>query len=224
MRELRILQAGILDHAFVSEAMLQMQQQRIDDEIPDTLILVEHPEVVTIGPKAIRDGVEVSGYSTSIVDRGGGITYHGSGQLVGYPIIKWRQDEQSIRGIINSIEDWVMAAFADCGLVGERNEAMMGVWVGDHKVCSIGLAFKHWVSRHGLAINYDIPGTRIEDLPCCGLDVGSTTSLSRLGHDHDLSGRPIDRQRLEEALLATCEEFLDRTPSEPIEWTPVLLV
>ena len=71
-----------------------MQKKRIRDEIPDTIILVEHPEIVTIGPKAVRDGVTVTDdYSQSIVDRGGGITWHGPGQLVLYPIIKWNSNE-----------------------------------------------------------------------------------------------------------------------------------
>ena len=89
MSELRVLRAGVVDHHIMAEAMREMQQQRIDDEVPDTLILVEHPEVVTVGPKAVRDGVEVQGYPTSPTDRGGGITWHGPGQLVAYPIVKW---------------------------------------------------------------------------------------------------------------------------------------
>ena len=223
MQPLRILRAGIVDHAIVAETMCIMQQQRIDDEIPDTLILVEHPEIVTIGPKAIRDGVDVRGYPTSVIDRGGGITYHGPGQLVGYPIIKWLEDEQSVRGIINRIEDWIMDAFEDCGVSGYRDERMMGVWLDGYKVASIGLAFKHWVSRHGLAINYDIPNNRIESLPCCGLDTGMTTSLSRLGHPHDLEGRVLNRHRLEEALLEECEKHLGRSPMIPIDWIPEVI-
>ena len=222
MRPLRILRAGVEEYEIISDTMRRMQQQRIDDEIPDTLILVEHPEIVTIGPKAIRDGVNVDGYPTSVVDRGGGITYHGKGQLVGYPIIKWENDEQSVRGIINKIENWMMAAFEDCGIGGYRDERMMGVWLGGYKVASIGLAFKHWVSRHGFAINYNIPANRIESLPCCGLNTGMTTSLSRLGHPHDLEGRIIDRIRLEEALLVTCEQYINRSPMIPIDWNAEL--
>jgi len=227
MRPLRILLAGIEPHTAVDEAMRIMQQQRIKDEIPDTLILVQHPEVVTLGPKAKRDGAledpALADYSTAIVDRGGGMTYHGPGQLVGYPIIKWQQDEQSVRSIINRIEDWVMAALADCGIEGYRDERMMGVWLEDRKICSIGLAFKHWVSRHGLAINYNTNEGRIEALTCCGLDAGTTTSLAAVGHTHDLEGRLLDRARFEEALLVHAEEFLGRVPMKPEDWTPGLV-
>ena len=139
MRPLRILRAGFEEHSEIDEVMRDMQQQRIDDLIPDTLILVQHPEVVTLGPKAQRDGINLPSYPTRIVDRGGGITYHGPGQLVCYPVIKWEKEEQSIRGIINRIEDWVMASLAYCGVNGYRDERMMGGWLDEHKICSIGL-------------------------------------------------------------------------------------
>ena len=120
MRQLQILRADIESHESVDGAMSRLQELRILDEIPDTLILVQHTEVVTLGPKAERDGAmedpALSDYPTRIVYRGGGMTYHGPGQLVVYPIIKWQVGEQSIRSIINRLEDWVMAALADCGL------------------------------------------------------------------------------------------------------------
>ena len=173
MRGIRVLRAGVVEHGIVSEAMRNMQKKRIRDEIPDTIILVEHPEIVTIGPKAVRDGVTVTDdYSQSIVDRGGGITWHGPGQLVLYPIIKWNSNEQSIKGIISKMEQLVIKTLEDLNIIGYRDSAMMGVWVDDKKICSIGLAFLHWVSRHGLALNYATPGVRIENLPCCGMDIG----------------------------------------------------
>jgi len=167
----------------VSDAMRVLQKKRINDEIIDTIILVEHPEIVTVGPKAVRDGVVISGeYSQSIVDRGGGITWHGPGQLVLYPIIKWDSEEQSVRGIINKMESLIIKTLEDLGIEGYRDPAMMGVWVDEKKICSIGLAFLHWVSRHGLALNYATPGQRIENLACCGMDLGVTTSLDKLGY------------------------------------------
>ena len=88
MRAIRVLRAGMVEHTVVSKAMKNLQKERIEGKIPDTLIIVQHPEVVTIGPKARRDGVEIDGYPTTDTDRGGGITWHGPGQLVVYPIIK----------------------------------------------------------------------------------------------------------------------------------------
>tara|TARA_B110000093_G_C12971629_1_gene412882 strand:+ start:5934 stop:6542 length:609 start_codon:yes stop_codon:yes gene_type:complete len=196
-----------------------MQQKRIDDEIIDSIILVEHPEIVTIGPKAIRNGAIVSDeYNQSIVDRGGGITWHGPGQLVVYPIIKWTPEEQSIRGIINKIEQLVIKTLEDLGINGYRDPAMMGVWVDQKKICSIGLAFLHWVSRHGLALNYATPGKRIENLACCGMELGVTTSLDKLGYNTDINGEKITRELLEKKIISNIESVLGRIPDEPIEW------
>ena len=196
-----------------------MQKKRIRDEIPDTIILVEHPEIVTIGPKAVRDGVTVTDdYSQSIVDRGGGITWHGPGQLVLYPIIKWNSNEQSIKGIIRKMEQLVIKTLEDLNIIGYRDPAMMGVWVDDKKICSIGLAFLHWVSRHGLALNYRTPGDRIENLPCCGMDIGKTTSLDKLGYSKNLNGKKITRELLEKTILSNIELILDRVPDAPLEW------
>ena len=116
-----------------------------------------------------------------------------------------------------------MAALTDCGIEGYRDERMMGVWLEGYKVCSIGLAFKHWVSRHGLALNYNTNPNRVEALSCCGLPAGMTTSLQALGHTHDLEGRILDRARLEEALLVLAEQYLDRVPMQPEDWTMELV-
>ena len=220
MSELRVLRAGVVDHHIMAEAMREMQQQRIDDEVPDTLILVEHPEVVTVGPKAVRDGVEVQGYPTSPTDRGGGITWHGPGQLVAYPIVKWGVEEQSIRAIIGRLEDWAIVALADCGVQAYKDPSMQGAWVDGHKVCSIGLSFLHWVSRHGMSINIRTPGTRVEDLEGCGMSAGVHSSLAQLGYSRDPAGNSVDISRVERALLENCEASLGRSPSQPVEWSP----
>ncbi len=199
--------------------MRVLQKKRINDEIIDTIILVEHPEIVTVGPKAVRDGVVISGeYSQSIVDRGGGITWHGPGQLVLYPIIKWNSEEQSVRGIINKMENLVIKTLEDLGIKGYRDPAMMGVWVDEKKVCSIGLAFLHWVSRHGLALNYATPGQRIENLACCGMDLGVTTSLDKLGYRMNQNGDEITRELIEETILSNIELILKRKPKDPLDW------
>jgi len=223
MRTIRVLRAGMVEHSVVSREMKRLQKDRIEDLIPDTLIIVEHPEVVTIGPKARRDGVSVDGYPTSETDRGGGITWHGPGQLVVYPIIKWELEEQSVRRIIGLLEDWAIASLESCGVVSYKDSTMQGAWVDGHKICSIGLSFLHWVSRHGMSININTPGTRVEDLEGCGMVKGTHTSLHQLGYSHDKDGRPIDIRRFEDALLETCEGILNRSPQNPESWVPEVL-
>tara|TARA_B100000686_G_scaffold354070_1_gene462495 strand:- start:1340 stop:2014 length:675 start_codon:yes stop_codon:yes gene_type:complete len=220
MGQIRVVRYGVVEHEEMSDMMKILQQERIEDRIPDTLIFVEHPEVVTIGPKAKRDGVVVDGYPTSLTDRGGGITWHGPGQLVVYPIVKWKVDEQSVRGIITRLEEWAIGALSDCGVEAYKDPRMQGAWVDGYKVCSIGLSFLHWVSRHGMSINIDTPGTRVEDLEGCGITAGTHTSLSQLGYSHDSDGATIDRERVERGLIDTCQKHLGRKPVMEVDWSP----
>ena len=219
MRIARTVCGGVVEYDDAVRAMIELRNQRIDDSIPDTILFLEHPEIVTMGPRARREGVTVDGYSTVEVDRGGGLTWHGPGQIVVYPIIKWDESERGVPQIVSKIEEWVISALHDCGINGERNDAMMGVWVDGYKICSVGLSFRHWVSKHGLSINIDTPGDRLEDFECCGLNAGVTTSLHKLGHTHDLEGRIIDRNRISEALIHVAPEAIGRVLSPSEDWS-----
>jgi len=201
--DIRIL--GIVEYTDALELMSVLQQQRINEEIPDTILFLEHPEIVTIGPRARNDGIAPpSDYKSHPVDRGGGLTWHGPGQLVVYPIIHWnKDDERSVSEIISKIESWVIAGLETLDILGYRDERMQGVWVDDKKICSIGLSFLRWVSRHGFTINYDTPNGRVENLAGCGLTEATTTSLSSLG-------TRVTRQQLEDALLQSISTILDR--------------
>ena len=204
--DVRIL--GIVEYADALNMMSTLQQQRIDEEIPDTILFLEHPEIVTVGPRARNDGITPpSDYPSHPVDRGGGLTWHGPGQLVVYPIIHWNKgDEKSVADIISKIESWVIASLETLGVTGYRDERMQGVWVDDKKICSIGLSFLRWVSRHGFTINYDTPRGRVENLAGCGLSESTTTSLKQLGY-------AIERTQLEHALIEHMYLYLQRNES-----------
>ncbi len=212
MKEIHILNLGVMNYSAVFDLMKELQRKRIDGEISDKLIFVEHEEVVTLGPKAKREKTSVDDYPTFETDRGGGVTWHGPGQLVVYPIIKWEGDMQNVRAITGALEDWAVAALADCGISSYKDEAMQGVWVDGYKVCSIGLSFLKWVSRHGMSINVDTPGDRVEGLSGCGLEEGVHTSLNKLGYKQDFDGLTVDTQRMQKAFISTCEIVLKRRP------------
>ncbi len=201
--DVRIL--GIVEYTDALEMMTTLQKQRIDDEIPDTILFLEHPEIVTVGPRARNDGISPPpDYQSHPVDRGGGLTWHGPGQLVVYPIIHWnKDDEKSVADIISKIESWVIAALDTLEIKGYRDERMQGVWVDDKKICSIGLSFLRWVSRHGFTINYDTPQGRVENLAGCGLTESTTTSLMHIGYN-------ISREDLQSSLVKTMNQFLCR--------------
>ena len=183
MRKIVVNDIGKISHADADELMRVMQAKRIEDEIIDTLIVCEHDEIVTIGPRARNDGIKPpEDYATSAVDRGGGLTWHGPGQIVVYPIFKWDlEGESNVKAIISILEDWVIQALSEHGIEADRDDRMQGVWIGENKICSIGLSFLRWTSRHGFTINYDTPPGRVEMVSGCGLGKDTTTSLSTLG-------------------------------------------
>lgn len=183
MRKIVINDIGKISHEDADDLMRVMQAKRIEDEILDTLIICEHDEIVTIGPRARNDGITPpEDYATSAVDRGGGLTWHGPGQIVVYPIFKWDlEGESNVKAIISILEEWVIKALLVHGISASRDERMQGVWIGENKICSIGLSFLRWTSRHGLTINYDTPLGRVETVSGCGLGKDTTTSLSKLG-------------------------------------------
>ena len=182
---MKVRELGVVPYEDAQALMKELQQQRINGQIPDTLLILSHPEVVTVGPRARNDGIlPPADYETIGVDRGGGLTWHGPGQVVGYPIFKWgdREGEASVADIIHTIEGWLIDTLTVFGVNGERDERMQGVWVDGRKVCSIGLSFLRWVSRHGFSINLNTPHGRVEGVAGCGLVADTTTSLAQLGH------------------------------------------
>ena len=205
-----LLRAGHRTHAEADTVMQELQRQRIADEIPDTLIFVEHSEVITVGRRAKVDGITApDGYASREVDRGGGITWHGPGQLVGYPVFRWR--EESVRKVITLIEEWIIQSLADFGVRAERNTAMMGVWLDGLKIGSIGLQFSQWVSRHGFDINLTTPGDRLQAVEGCGLPAGQHTSLATLGHE-------VPMEAMEAVMLAKMPEILGREMTTERSW------
>ena len=207
MRKMDVLRLDVTPWEVTDALMRERQQERIHGEREDLIIFVEHPEVVTVGPRARNEGhAPPSDYATANTDRGGGLTWHGPGQLVVYPVVHWDlEGEANVAAVIHRLEAWVILALAEVGIEGHRDERMQGVWVAGRKVCSIGLSFLRWVSRHGLTVNLDTPSGRVEALAGCGLQPDMTTSLRALGHH-------VDREILVDALLKTAPQALVREP------------
>lgn len=205
IRYVSVMDLGVTQYEEAFLLMKELQQKRIDDKISDTLIFLQHPEVVTVGPRARNDGVmPPSDYPSFPVDRGGGLTWHGPGQLVVYPIFKWNKDnEKSVAQIISKLEHWIIEALKSLQIESNTDDRMQGVWVKGKKISSIGLSFLRWTSRHGFTINYDTPESRVEGLAGCGLDTDTTTCLSRMGYE-------VSIEQLKEKLIQTMPLVLDR--------------
>ncbi|MBR50163.1 MAG: lipoyl(octanoyl) transferase [Euryarchaeota archaeon] len=209
LRQVEVRRLGQVEYATAQQLMRELQNQRLNGDIGDTLLICSHPEIVTIGPGARRDGIIVpADYPTIDVDRGGGITWHGPGQLVVYPIFKWDLEEEgNVKKIISKLEQWSIGALELLGIRANTDSRMQGVWVGGSKIGSVGLAFMRWVSRHGFTINYTTPKGRVETLDGCGLSAGTTTSLDRLGYE-------ISGDELVQALLDTMPAIIGRNDAK----------
>jgi lipoyl(octanoyl) transferase len=163
------------------------------DSIPDTLILVEHPDVITLGRSAKPSNVLCPGEIPVVhIERGGDVTYHGPGQLVAYPIFLLREGERDLHRFLRSLEEVLIRTLADFGLAGIREPGKTGVWIahdgGSRKLASIGVAVRKWVTLHGLALNVTTDLARFGAIHPCGFDAAVMTSMRReLGHEPDFS-------------------------------------
>lgn len=151
---------------------------------PDTLLLLEHPPVYTLGRGAdARHLGSAGGGEVPVVHahRGGQVTYHGPGQLVGYPILDLRGLRPDVRWYLRTLEEVLIRALADLGVRAERRDGLTGVWVGERKIASIGVALRRWVSWHGFALNVDADLGGFAAITPCGIAGVEMTSLAREG-------------------------------------------
>jgi lipoate-protein ligase B len=151
------------------------------DEIADTLVLVEHPEVITLGRRQSSQANVVAAGDIPVfeIERGGDVTYHGPGQLVGYPILKLDGDERDLHVYLRNLEEALIGVCAGVGVEARRNPGWTGVWIGERKVASLGIAVRRWVTMHGFALNVATDLSRFAAINPCGLDAAVMTSLSR---------------------------------------------
>jgi lipoate-protein ligase B len=182
-RPLRLLDLGTRDYAETWALQKDLLAARQGEEIVDTLILVEHPPVITMGRGAHRENVlDATGVPVYEIERGGDVTYHGPGQLVGYPILLLREDERNLHLYLRRIEDVIIRALADLGLTAGRRPGWTGVWCGEHKLASIGVAVKKWVTMHGFALNVCTDLGHFAAINPCGLPATVMASVqSELG-------------------------------------------
>ena len=181
-----LLDLGMVDYAQVLELQRKLVSLRSNKQIPDTLILVEHPHVFTVG-KAVSGDVpkEVDGIPVFRIERGGQWTYHGPGQLVGYPIIDLNERNRDIHAFLRNIEETIILAIGKFQILGGRGE-QTGVWVDKKKIASIGAAIRNWVSFHGFALNVNTDLTYFHKISPCGFSGSTMTSMAaQLDHEVD---------------------------------------
>ena len=186
--------------------------------IPDTVVLLEHPPVITLGRRAeegelhVPDGAEVEIVKT---DRGGKSTYHGPGQLVCYPILDLRRHGQDVKRYCRDLEEALIRTLAPLGVEATRIEGLTGIWVDGppRKIASIGIHVSKWVTTHGYALNVDLDPAPFTDwITACGLENAAFTTIAR-----EL-GRPVDVDEVRPHAVAALEEVfgleLEELPAE----------
>lgn len=160
---------------------LRLRDERIAGRGEDTILIVEHPPVATLGRRGKRSEVFDPTLPVFVIDRGGKATYHGLGQLVIYPIVHLGEGNRDVRAWVQHLERFVIRLLAEHGIAAEIRPDAPGVWtvVTGKKIASIGIAVQHWVSTHGIALNVDLDVREFERIDPCGLGAAVMTSMRR---------------------------------------------
>ncbi len=193
---------GIVPYELTLKLQQILMQARADGGVPDILLLLQHPPVFTTGRFRGEEDMVVSpevlsqeGTAVFHTNRGGGITYHGPGQLVGYPILNLKENSLGVREYIWKLEAVIIKLLLDLGIQGHRIAKYRGVWVGERKVCSIGIHVSHYITMHGFALNVNTDLRYFRFINSCGIKGNLITSVSKL------LGYPVEVETVIERLL-----------------------
>jgi len=182
-----VLKLDIIDYGKAHEFQKHLVQERIEGRISDHLILLQHKPVITMGRSGGNSNIlvsesmlEASGISIYEIERGGDVTYHGPGQLTGYPIMDLRYYRKDVHWYLRQLEEVIIRVLARYNIEGRRVEGYTGVWVGEEKIAAIGVAIKRWVTYHGFAFNVYPNMSHFKLINPCGIIDRDVTSLEKL--------------------------------------------
>jgi lipoyl(octanoyl) transferase len=191
VRTIEVRRLGTISYADGLELQKTLVEQRKGGEIPDQLLLLEHPPVITLGVKTRNDRshivvptdvLEAEGVDVFETGRGGDVTYHGPGQLVGYPILDLNPDRRDVHRYVRDLEEVMIRVCADYGLEAGRVKGFSGAWIGDEKIGAIGVRISRWITSHGFAFNVSTDVEFFNLIVPCGIaDKGVTSLASKLG-------------------------------------------
>ena len=181
-RTISVVSLGTVEYQRALELQEKLVAARLADQIGDTLLLLEHPHIYTLGRGADdRFILNAAGVPVTRVSRGGQVTYHGPGQLVCYPILKLDGAARDVSRYLRTLEQAMIDALAKIGIDAARRDKFTGVWVGGRKIASIGVGIRRWVTYHGFALNVACDLRYFDAIVPCGIDGCEMTSIERLG-------------------------------------------
>lgn len=214
-REVQVHRPGLVPYADALDLQKRLIEQRKAGEIPDQFILLQHPPVITLGVKTRSDRshivvspetLEREGVEIFETGRGGDVTYHGPGQLVGYPILDLRPDRCDVHKYVRDLEEVLIRMAGAFGVAAGRVEGLTGVWVGNEKLAAIGVRIARWVTSHGFAFNVTTNLSHFDLIVPCGITGRGVTSLEKL------LGRSVPMADAENAAIAAFAGVFDRRP------------
>ena len=215
---------GVVPYEHALKLQQELMQARADGRIGDVLLLVQHPPVFTIGRFRGEEDITVPPETLAReriavfhTDRGGAITFHGPGQLVGYPILNLKENGLGVRGYIWKLEATVIELLLALGIEADRVAEYPGVWVGEKKICSIGIHVSHHITTHGFALNVSNDLRYFRYVRPCGLSGEVMTSVS------ELLGHRVEMETIIERLLPSFSEtFCLSCDQESDRWLSIL--
>lgn len=190
MRVLEVRRLGVVPYAEALALQRALVEDRRAECIDDTLLLVEHPPVITLGVKgdggrshilAAPQQLAAHGIEVHETGRGGDVTYHGPGQIVGYPILNLKPDRQDVHRYVRDLEETLIRVAAEFGVSATRVKGLTGVWVGGEKLAAIGVRIARWITSHGFALNVRTNLDEFALIVPCGIADRGVTSLEQLG-------------------------------------------
>jgi lipoyl(octanoyl) transferase len=223
-RPLEVRRLGVVPYADGLELQARLVEERKAGRIPDQLLLLEHPPVITLGARVRQDrthllatpeALERAGIGLFEAGRGGDVTYHGPGQLVGYPILDLRPDRCDVHRYVRDLESVLIATAAHFGVVADRVPGLTGAWVDRSKLAAIGVRVSRWITSHGFAFNVATDLSHFDLIVPCGIRDRGVTSLSQL------LGRAVTIAEAEDALIpAFCDVFEREVAAEALTAAP----
>ncbi len=205
---MNVRRLGTVDYQAALDLQQRLVEERKQGRIPDQLLLLEHPPIITLGARNHNsrsnvldtpESLALKGVALFETGRGGDVTYHGPGQLVGYPILELQADRRDVHRYVRDLEEVLIQAVSDFGIAAARIPGLTGIWVDDDKLAAIGVRISRWVTSHGFALNVSTDLSHFGLIVPCGIADRGVTSMQRL------LGRPVPMAEVEDAVAVRFE-------------------
>lgn len=218
MRAIEVRRLGTVPYSDALALQRELVEERRADRVPDLLLLLQHPPVITFGVKgdggrsnvlASDERLAALGVQLSETGRGGDVTYHGPGQLVGYPILDLKPDRCDVHRYVRDLEEVMIRVCGDYGVTAGRIKGLTGTWVGDEKIGAIGVRISRWITSHGFAFNVATNLAEFQLIVPCGISDHGVTSLEKA------AGRVLSIPEVEDRIIGHFADVFDARGPEP---------